>query len=153
MVTKVGMQAKFSDSMCDLLELEYDALEAYKLALTKIHDEKYKDKIKKFSEDNARHIEEITDILEFHHVETPKGPDLKQWLTKGKVAISSMIGDQTILAALHSNQEDISSAYERIIKRDDVWDDAHDILKYARSDEKRHNTWLKKTIHSYTNVS
>ncbi len=33
MVTKVGIQSEFADAAKDLLELEYDALEAYETAI------------------------------------------------------------------------------------------------------------------------
>lgn len=48
MVTHVGTQKLFIDAMKELLELEYDAIEAYKAAVSKIGKEECKKNYKNF---------------------------------------------------------------------------------------------------------
>ena len=72
----------------------------------------------------------------------------KQLLTKGKVILANMVGDDTILRAMKSNEIDTNTAYERMNGRKDIWPDAQDIIKRGLQDEKMHKEWLEATISS-----
>ena len=63
MVTIVGMQGDFASALKDLVELDYDAVEAYEAAINRLDDEEYKDVLKTFKEDHERHISELSDVL------------------------------------------------------------------------------------------
>lgn len=143
MVTMVGMQSKFEDALKDLVELEFDTIEAYETALNRIEDKNYQGKLEEFKADHQRHTKEISDLLKKHNCDTPAGPSIgKQWLAKGKVVLANLIGDKTILSAMASNEEDTNTAYERITKRSDQWEDSFEILKKCFEDEKRHKLWF-----------
>ena len=147
MVTMVGMQGDFSSAVKDLIELEYDTVEAYEAALNRLDNESYKKKLQEFLGDHRRHIQEFSNLLRTHEEEAPTGPSVgKQWITKGKVVLASMVGDKTILSAMSSNEIDTNTAYERIQEFKDIWDDAHDLIDRAFEDEKRHKAWLDAEI-------
>lgn len=149
MVTMVGMQGSFLNAIKDLIELEYDTVEAYEAALNRIESDEYKDKLQEFLNDHRRHIKELSDLLGSHGEDAPTGPSMgKQWLTKGKVVLGGMVGDKTILSAMSSNEIDTNKAYERIVSFSDKWDDAKEIIDRAYSDEKRHKAWLDNEIKS-----
>lgn len=145
MVTMVGKQDTFDEAMVALLELEYDALEAYEVAVERISAQ-YKSELTAFMGEHRRHISELTRLLADHqYQDIPTGPrGGKQWLTKGKVTLASLIGDQTILAAMHSNEEDTNTAYARMTSRTDQWADAMPVLSQALTDEKKHKAWLEQ---------
>jgi bacterioferritin (cytochrome b1) len=146
MVTKVGMQISFSSALQDLLALDYDAIEAYETAINKLENTNYKEKLTEFKADHERHIKEITTILGLHNEKIPTGPDAKQWLTKGKVILANLMGDEAILSAMKSNEGDTNTAYQRMNERDDIWEDAVEMLAKGWEDEKRHKAWLENIL-------
>lgn len=147
MVTKVGLQDDLFAAVVDLIELDYDAVEAYEAAIDRVDNETYRSKLESFKGDHERHIQELTAFLAKHNRQAPKGPSAKQWLTKGKVVLANLVGDETILRAMRSNEIDTNSAYEHMCARDDILDDLQDILRRGFEDEKRHKAWLENTIH------
>lgn len=149
MATLVGMQADFAKAISELIELDYDAVEAYELAIQRLKSISYKNKIEEFKKDHERHINELNEILVIHNKVKVKGPSSKQWLTKGKVVLSNLVGnDITILKAMLTNEEDTNTAYERVNNHQEKWNDAITVLKQGLLDEKRHKKWIEDTIES-----
>ncbi len=146
MVTLVGMQAKFMDALKDLLELEYDAIETYTAAIDRLDNENYREKLSAFRSDHEYHIEEIKRLLKSSGEEAISGPSGKQILMISRVAIGNLIGDNAILKAMLSAEEDTNSAYERMLHHKDKPDYADDFLSNAREDERRHKKWLEHVI-------
>ncbi len=142
MTTLVGTQSSFVDALKDLLELEYDATEAYEASLNRLDDLSFKSKLEEFRGDHKRHIQDLTELLTKHNAEPPTGPSGKQWVTKGKVVLANLVGDTTILAAMSSNETDTITAYERMCQHEQLWEDSKDILKRGLEDEKRHKAWM-----------
>lgn len=146
MTTFVGKQQDFGKAAVSLLELEYDAIEAYLKAIEELESIDYKDKLREFASDHDRHIRQLSMLLRMHRVDFSPGPDLKQWLTKGKVMLGNLMGDKSILSAMHANEIDTNTAYDHMLEREDIWDDAQEILENAREDERKHKAWLEQEI-------
>lgn len=146
MATLIGKQKQFGNALQALLELDYDAIEAYKKAIERLENSEYKNKLSHFCADHERHVQELRGLLVTHNLKPPEGPDIKQWLTKGKVVIANIAGDKAILKAMHSNVKDANIAYEHVNRREDVWSDAHDTLSRAWADEKRHKAWIEQAL-------
>jgi len=142
MITKVGTQVKFADAMRELLALEYDAIEAYDVALSRLGSRVYRHKLLDFLEDHKRYIQELSEILDAHDQDLPELPSKGQWLAKGKVALASVVGDGAILSAIQSNEEDVIKAYERAVCSTDMWDDARYVLVNGLKDINIHEKWL-----------
>ena len=148
MVTKVGLQTDFIAALKDLLELDYDAVEAYSVAIDKLENKDYATTLAHFREDHKRHIEQLTALLKDHDIDPPKGPDLKQYLAKGKVYMANLIGDEAILKAMHSNEMDTNTAYKRINQFTEMWPEAVTILQRGLEDETTHKLWIESAINS-----
>lgn len=146
MVTFTGIQANFLDALNDLTELDYDAVEAYDAAINRLVNREFKNKLIEFKEDHQRHVEELSEFLSQHGKTPPTGPSTKQWLIKGKVVLANLIGDETILRAMNSNEVDTNTAYERIYNREDKLPDAEKILRRGWEDEKRHKQWFEEHL-------
>lgn len=147
MFTLVGLQSDFGKALKELIELDYDAIEAYEIACNKLTNEKYKAQIKEFKADHEKHVKELTQLLARHNVEVPTGASIgNQWLTKGKVILGSLVGDISILKAMLSNEIDTNTAYERMRIHENMWEDATDILNHGLQDEKKHKSWLENVI-------
>lgn len=146
MVTRVGKQKEFSEALKELVELEYDAHEAYGAAINRLSDAKFKEQLTKFSKVHEKHIKEITKLLKSKNQTPPEGPSTKQWLTKGKVVIANLMGDKAILSAICSNEEDVSEAYKNMCAHSEKWPESEDLLLKAQEDVRRHKEWLGKQV-------
>jgi uncharacterized protein (TIGR02284 family) len=146
MVTRVGQQANFIDAIKQLVELDYDAIEAYQTAIEKLENRNYKDKMSEFKQDHERHISELSEFIRRCGNHPPTSADYtKGLLVKGKVVLASMIGDSNILNAMLSNEEDTNTAYERMVGRahESSDPDIRNILQKGLEDERKHRDWLK----------
>ena len=149
MATLVGTQTDFSRAVKELVELDFDAVEAYEAAINRIENSAYKSKLEEFKKDRQRHVQELSGLLREHEEDPPTGPSMgKQWLTKGKIILANLISDKTILAAMKTNEDDANTAYERMVAHEDKWEDAAMILQRGLQDERRHREWLEKTINA-----
>ncbi len=147
MATLVGTQSEFNDVVKELIEIDYDAVEAYEVAIERLKRSEYKQQLECFKEDHQRHIKELNHLLNIHNEKNITGPSGKQWLTKGKVMLSNLVGDDfTILQAMHSNEEDTNVAYERANKHEGKWSDGMSIIEKALEDERNHKRWIEKTL-------
>lgn len=146
MATTVGTEKDILGMFCSLIELDYDAIEAYQAAIDKLGNESDKTKLREFMGDHKRHVTDLTGAVTKLGGTPPTEGDAKKFLTKGKVQIMSLGGDNAILAAMKSNEEDTNIAYERAFKRDDLPIEYQDIIKNAFNDEKKHKAWLESRL-------
>ncbi len=147
MVTFVGTQGNFAEALKELVELEYAATDAYEAAVERLENPAYREKLTEFKEDHERHIQEISALLQKNEHEVPeKGMLGKQLLTTAKVVLANMIGDNTILQAMKSNEIDTNTAYERMNDHNNKWSDAEEFIKKGLQDERRHKAWLENTL-------
>jgi len=148
MTTLVGTQKNLSDVLDALLELDYDAIEAYRAAIDRLGDPSDKAQLGSFLADHERHVRELTPIVHAMGKTAAKGPDIKQWLTKGKVVIMSLAGDHALLLAMKTNEDDTNKAYERATSRNDLPPDVRDVLERNLQDERRHRAWIDARLGS-----
>jgi uncharacterized protein (TIGR02284 family) len=146
MATLVGTQDKLVDALDALLELDYDAIEAYKAAIERIDDKNDKAQLLAFMQDHERHVRELTPLVASLGKEPAKGPDVKQWLTKGKVVIMGLAGENAVLLAMKTNEDDTNIAYERLVQRTDVTPEVHALLERNLGDERRHRAWIEARL-------
>lgn len=147
MVTFVGNQEDFTKALKELMELDYAAIDAYQTAIDHLDNKEYSTKLEEFKQDHERHIKEVSDLLKSKNEDVPeKGPWSKELLTTGKVMLANMIGDNTILQAMNSNETDTNTAYERMTNHKNKWPESEEILKRGLQDEKRHKAWLEAVL-------
>src|SRR4051812_28599398 len=97
MATMVGNEKDVVRLLKDLIELDYDAIEAYRAAIDRIEDPTDKTQLRRFLEDHERHVSELSVLIRNVGEEPPQGADIKAILTKGKVVIGGLMGDRAIL--------------------------------------------------------
>lgn len=146
MATAVGTQADLGDLLHQLIELDFDAIEAYRAALSRFDDTSYRSRMSDFQADHERHVHELSVLVRAMGREPPEGPDMKQYLTRGKVVIAGLLGDPAILAAMVTNEDDTNTAYERAAARADLSTDLRELLERNLGDERRHRGWLEEQI-------
>lgn len=148
MATLVGTQKNLLDMLEALVELDHDAIEAYEAAIERITDASDKRALEGFLLDHRRHVTELTALIARFGGRVATGPDVKSWLTRGKVVVMGLAGDSAILFAMKTNEEDTNTAYERAVSRDDVTDDVRVLLERNLADERRHRAWIEARLSS-----
>ncbi len=146
MVTMVGLETNFIQMVNDLIELDYDAIEAYKAAINRLGDSSSREFFQKFKEDHERHTRELTQLVRDLGGVPSTGPSLKQYLTQGKVVLADIFGDEAILRAMKTNEDDTNTAYERAVNHDKKPSIANNILARGLADEQRHRDWIERRL-------
>jgi uncharacterized protein (TIGR02284 family) len=150
----VGLHGDIKTVLRQLVHLDFDSIEAYGAAIERLKDDGTKSTLTEFKGDMQRHVQEIGDQLRGLGEDPPTGPDAKRLLTEGKVVIAGLVGgDQAILKAMKSNEEDTNTAYERASTREDLSPELQLILRRNLEDARRHRGWIEERIHSSSQQS
>lgn len=133
------------EGLNELVELEYDAIAAYKSAIERINSPAYKSKLSEFLTDHQAHIESLTDLVRKEGGTPEEDGDAKKILTKGKVVLADLAGDEAILKAMKSNENQTNSGYEKAVEKD-FSDHIQSVLQKGLADERRHKAWVETTL-------
>ena len=144
MATTAGTQTNDADLVDALLSLEHDAMKAYDAAIEKLMDPTASGKVREFRTDHERHLRELGEFARGVGV-ADDGGSMKSMLTSGKIAMADLAGDDAILKAMASNEDDTVTAYERGAAQDGVSAELRDICTRAHADELRHREWMRST--------
>lgn len=142
MTTTVGLQSDIDELVTKLIELDYDAIEAYDEAITRLENAEFRAKLSEFRDDHKRHTENLAPFLSQHGRPVPQKGNIKRVLTKGKVVIASLMGDKAILMAMKTNEEDTNTAYERAVNHSTAPASLRDVFQANLADERRHRQWI-----------
>ena len=134
------------DLLNSLIELEYDALEAYKAAITRVDVFGDRSQLARFMQDHQRHIDDLTALVQAHGAEPAKEGDFKQILTKGKVVLSGLVGDKLVLGAMKTNEDDTNTAYEQALNHPGLTVEVRQVLEQNLADERRHRAWIERRL-------
>lgn len=144
MATRVGTEDNPVEMLEHLMALDYDAIEAYDAAIERLENNEWKAQLATFRNDHERHVHELEPIIRSMGGTPPTGPDAKAMLTEGKVKMANLMGDETILKAMRSNEDDTNTAYERALAK--CPPEACEMLARGLEDEHRHREWLVATL-------
>jgi uncharacterized protein (TIGR02284 family) len=146
MATMIGTEATLIGLLNDLIELDFDAIEAYKAAIARVDNVGDRSRFASFLEDHQRHVDDLTVLVRELGAEPAKEGDLKQVLTKGKVVIGGLLGDRLVFEAMKSNETDTNTAYERACARTDLPAHMRTVLQRNLADERRHREWILQRL-------
>jgi uncharacterized protein (TIGR02284 family) len=146
MATTVGTESTLGDLLDDLIELDYDAADAYQAAIDRLDDPAFRSTLAQLKGDHLRHIDELGTVLMGMGRTPPKQGSFKSILARGKVVIGGLAGDKAILEAMRTNEADTNTAYERAVRFRDLPLDARDALDRGLEDERRHCEWILETL-------
>jgi uncharacterized protein (TIGR02284 family) len=132
----------------DLIEVDYDAIAAYKAAIARLDDVTDKTALGQMLADHRRHVSELSLVVRNYGGEPSAHGDVKAVLTKGRVVLAQLSGEQAIFDAMNANEEDTNDAYDRAINRQGVPIDVLAILERNLADERRHRAWFVHRINS-----
>ena len=137
---------QINEKLIDLIELDYDAISAYKQAIDRIDNAAHKTKLLEFMADHERHVSELSDVIRQQGGKAPDSGDFKQVLTSGKVKIADMVGDdEAILKAMKSNEDQTTSKYESMVQ-ENFPAPVHKLMEKGLADERKHRAWIEAAL-------
>ena len=68
---------------------------------------------------------------------------MKQWLTTGKVALADLAGDNAILKAMKTNEDDTAAAYQQALDNSLTDAELRPVIEKGLADERRHRAWME----------
>jgi rubrerythrin len=145
MVTLAGTQKDIKSLVEAITNLEFDALEAYQETIERLENKNYARQIEEFKQDHLRHVEGLTKISKELNMKVGDG-SVKSILTKGKIVIADLAGDDNaILTAMKTNEYDTVAAYENALKQNFLTPELRELCEKAAADERRHRDWMYET--------
>ncbi len=144
-MTTVRESEEVVSDLNDLIELDYDAIAAYQAAIERLESAAYKTKLTEFLGDHKRHVEELGTEVRKEGGNPPTDGDAMKIMTKGKVVIADLFGDEAILKAMRANEEVTNKKYEAAVE-EGYAEHIQTILRKGLADERRHKGWLIATL-------
>jgi uncharacterized protein (TIGR02284 family) len=130
----------------DLIQLDYDAVQAYKQAIEKIDDVSARVDLEVFQADHERHIADLSRTVRMMGGEPEEaGRDLKGVLLEGLTALRSVTGTLGALRAMRMNEKLTNRSYERALEAK-LPVAARDVVLRNREDERRHLSAIETHI-------
>lgn len=146
MATMVGKSKDLVKLMCDLIALDFDAIEAYEAAIARLKAPNDRESLTRFMGDHRQHVTDLSALVQEMGEEPPTEGDFKRVLTKGKVVLGGLVDDEAVLKAMKSNEDDTNKAYERATQHQGVPDRVMSVFQKNLGDERRHREWIERRI-------
>jgi uncharacterized protein (TIGR02284 family) len=147
MITTIGKNESLNETLSKLIKLDYEAVEAYEESIERVDDIEVKRAFSGMRDDHVRHTRELSQILRERGETPPDSAGAKGFITKGKVIFADLSGDEAILKAMRTNEDDTNTAYENALANHELTPDIRAILQKNRQDEARHCSWIISRIH------
>jgi len=133
----------------DLLQLDYDAVGAYTLAISALRDRNLRNTLVRFRQDHERHITELVELIRARDGAPVRMPHFPTGIFKLLVQAAGSAGglmggmaggDRAVLLAFIANETQARDKYRRHSDTDHPPDVA-DVLARAARDEETHHRW------------
>jgi uncharacterized protein (TIGR02284 family) len=136
------------DELNDVIAIDHDAISAYEAAIERLESSGTQEQLEMFKADHERHVRELSDCVTMLGGEPRTKGDLKKILTKGKVVLANISGDEAILEAMKSNEDQTNKTYEEAVRRHSASapPQVNDVLKRGLQDERRHRDWIVQAL-------
>lgn len=130
-----------------LLELDYDAVEAYEAAIAGLTDPKNQKALAVYCGDHRRHTQVLSELVIALGGKPARGPDWRRVLTVGKVQLAKLVGgDRAILIAMRINEEVTNRRYELAIAMGGMDATTLKAVRANLADERRHRLWISRRL-------
>jgi uncharacterized protein (TIGR02284 family) len=149
MATVGGMDGNIIHLLNNLIELDYDAIEAYEAAIARLKDADDREQLRMFMADHVRHTNTLSSAVRQLGGDPASKGNFMRLLTKGKVVLAALVDDRAILFAMKTNEADTNLAYERAAKHDGLTPEVTAILEKNLGDERRHKAWIEERLEAY----
>lgn len=129
-----------------LVQLDYDAIRAYRQAVEQIDVPDVRDQLTIFENDHARHVQNLSQIIRRLGENPPEmKPDIKGFLIEGFTAVRSLTGTEGALKAMHANEKLVGKRYKEATQVNLPADIKAQVeLNYR--DEQRHTRFIEEKL-------
>jgi bacterioferritin (cytochrome b1) len=129
----------------DLLQLDYDAVSAYSLAIRELESSRLINELQVHLKDHERHIEELSG-----HIEQLEGmkvpvPHLTGAFKLAVQAAAAPGGDRAVLLAFKANEMQARDKYRRAVETT-LPPEIRETVRRAAADESRHYDWAVRSL-------
>ncbi|HVE79775.1 MAG TPA: ferritin-like domain-containing protein [Gemmatimonadaceae bacterium] len=139
-------ESKLVAQLNDLLQLDYDSIAAYEVAIKALQSPSYQGTVRRFRADHERHITELTQLIRERGGIPIELPHLPTGLFKLAVQQAGALGgDKAVLLAFKANERQARDKYRRAAEASEDLV-AADILARAAEDEAKHYAWALETL-------
>jgi rubrerythrin len=138
-------EAALVGELNDLLQLDYDAVAAYTLALNALDDPDYQEAVRRFKSDHERHIDELTALIHSYGGMPMPMPHISGVFKLAVQGVGGAGGDAAVILAFKSNEVQSRDKYRRSASRQHPADVQNALIRAAR-DEQRHFDWAMRTL-------
>jgi uncharacterized protein (TIGR02284 family) len=129
-----------------LIQLDYDAVQAYERAIAKIEDVSIRRELEGFKGDHERHIVDLSAcVRDLGGVPEELSRDVKGVLLEGLTALRSVTGTEGALKAMKTNEEITNKVYEEAFQSA-LPGDVRDVVERNLRDERRHLAYIERCI-------
>lgn len=147
----IASRAEAGDSLVlllnELIELEYDAIAAYEQALSRLDGERHKPMLGLFMRTHQRRVRELGQRVRSLGGVPRGGWEVRRIVTRGRIEIGALAGDEAIFRAMSRNEDDAVTAYERAAKRlSGIGGDIRLLVERYLADERRHRSWIGRVF-------
>lgn len=129
-----------------LVQLDIDAVEAYKQAIKNIDHADIRNTLTEFCHDHEKHISRLSTAITRLGGKAPEQKqDIKGFFIEGFTAVRSLTGTEGALKAMRTNEELTNHTYSDAMSWD-VDADIKQIIADGYSDEKRHLAYVESVL-------
>jgi rubrerythrin len=133
-------------SLNHLIVTDYDAIEAYEAAIERVTGDEDRRTLRSFLADHQRHIEKLSELVRQEGDAPADHADLKRLLTKGKVVVGGLMGEEAVFRAMLSNEALTNDVYEHFGLPRELPSSTRLLLAHCLDDERRHREWLERRL-------
>ena len=134
------------EKLNDLIQLDYDAIEAYDAAIERLDSPAYRAQLQAFRDDHQRHTTDLAAQVRLLGGTPKDHGDFMRVLTKGKVVIGNLAEDHGILTAMNANEKVTNKTYEHVLEKLAGHADLEPLVRRNLEDERRHKAWIESTL-------
>lgn len=137
---------KLVELLSELIQLDIDAVEAYREAVEGVEDDIMRKRLESFAQNHLDHIDMLSQEVENAGGQPPQlSKDLKGLLIKGFAALRSTTGTRGALKALQTAEELTVKGYGNAVSQD-VPGAVKALLRKFFSDERNHLDYIRKNL-------
>jgi len=138
---------QFVDVLKDLVQLDYDAVQAYDQATSRIEEDHIRHTLVSFRSDHERHITELSNIIKEYGQNPPeRARDLKGFILEGMTSLQSMLGTRAALRAMKTNEKLVNRRYRKAIDSLNMPTAVRNAVLKNFEDEKRHLAFIERAL-------
>jgi rubrerythrin len=135
------------DGLNDLLQLDHDAIAAYEIAMEKLENPDWADRIAGFMLDHERHVRQLNEVI-LELGGTPRNePHVTGPFKEALQSLGALGGDRGVIVAFRANELQARRKYDRYASRANRWPPNVKLVVDGNAlDEERHYEWASEVL-------